>query len=196
MISVTAADKSSKVATSHLSRVSALRYFHGVFLPSVTYTFPVNLLRESDLLKIQGQAYPKFLPKLGYNRNTPRAIVCGPKSLGGLQLRPLYDEQGAGQVEQFLKHYRSDTGVATHLQIMLAWAQKLSGIGIPLLSAPQIHLPHIESHLPLISTLRTYLARTNSKIDLDRDYAVPHQRDGDKYLMELVLFSQTIWFDS
>lgn len=190
-----AEDKSVKVANSHLNRKATLRYFHAVFLPSVTYSFPVNTIPRDKLDYIQSKTYHRFLPKLGYNRNMPTAVVQGPKSLGGINLRPLYDEQGSGQIEQFIKHWRSDTGVSTQLRIMIAWIQKFSGMGTSLLEEPHIHLPHVNDQLPLISSIRLYLAATKSAILLDKDYTVPYQREGDVHLMELVINSSTIEFD-
>ena len=76
----------------------------------------------------------------------------------------------------------------------MAWAQKLSGMGTPLLLKPQISLPHISTHLPLITTLRDYLTATGSSIILDKDFAVPFQRERDQHLMELVIHQSQIKF--
>ncbi|KAG7339406.1 hypothetical protein IV203_025416 [Nitzschia inconspicua] len=48
-----------------------------------------------------------FLNRLGYSRKKTRAVVFGPRSLGGANFRPLYDEQGSRQVELILKHLRT-----------------------------------------------------------------------------------------
>jgi hypothetical protein len=52
----------------------------------VTYSLPVNTIPENKLAKLQSQTYRRFLPKLGYNRNMPAAVVHGPSSLGGLDM--------------------------------------------------------------------------------------------------------------
>jgi hypothetical protein len=71
------------VLASRLTPVSTNRYFRGVFFPSVTYSLLVNTIPENKLAKLQSQTYQRFLPKLGYNRNMPAAVVHGPSSLGG-----------------------------------------------------------------------------------------------------------------
>jgi hypothetical protein len=85
-ISKNAQAKSAKVLASRLTPVSTNRYFRGVFFPSVTYSLPVNTIPENKPAKLQSQTYRRFLPKLGYNRNMPAAVVHGPSSLGGLDM--------------------------------------------------------------------------------------------------------------
>jgi hypothetical protein len=62
---------------------------------------------------------------MGYADSTPHAIAYGPKSLGGLGLRSIYDEQGSSKMEFVLKH--------SQLHITLAWCQRMSGILKPIL---------------------------------------------------------------
>ena len=55
--------------------------------------------------------YPKIiihhlLPKIGLNRNTPRVLIYGPKSMGGLELMDLRIEQVATQWETTWGHLR------------------------------------------------------------------------------------------
>jgi hypothetical protein len=45
----------------------------------------------------------QIIPKCGFNRNTKRDIIFGPMELGGANFRHLYDQQGIGQVQLFLK---------------------------------------------------------------------------------------------
>jgi hypothetical protein len=37
----------------------------------------------------------------------PTAVVHGPASLGGLDMCPLYEEQGASKIQRFIKHWNS-----------------------------------------------------------------------------------------
>jgi hypothetical protein len=74
---------------------------------------------ENKLAKLQSQTYRRFLPKLGYNRNMPAAVIHGPSSLEGLDMCPLYEEQGASKIQHFLKHWRSQSKVSNLLRIMM-----------------------------------------------------------------------------
>jgi len=191
VISKNAQEKSTKVLASRLVPVSANRYFRGVFFPSVTYSLPVTTIPERNLAKLQSQTYRRFLPKLGYNRNMPAAVVHGPSSLGGLDMCPLYEEQGASKIQHFLKHWRSQSEVSNLLRIMMSWVQKYSGVGTPILQRPNLALPHLE-RFPFITSMREFLSKINGHLDLDEKFEVPLQRENDEHLMELVVASQLL----
>jgi hypothetical protein len=52
--------------------------------PGVTYPSVATYLEERELDKIENKAIMIFLPKMGYNRTTARAIVYGPAEHGGI----------------------------------------------------------------------------------------------------------------
>jgi hypothetical protein len=158
------------------------------FLPSVTYPLPTSSIPEKNLVKLQHQTAWRFLNRLGYSRHTPRAVVFGPSSLGGANFRPLYDEQGSRQVELVLKHLRTPSGINDHLRIALSWIQRLSGTSYSILEKPSIPLPHLET--VFFPSLRSYLASTNSRFELQDTYSTPRQRINDSHLMDLVLSSR------
>ena len=55
---------------------------------------------------IQKPFVDNLLPKIGMNRNTPRVLIYGPKSKGGLELMDLRIEQVAIQWETTCGHLR------------------------------------------------------------------------------------------
>ena len=177
----------TRLANSPLSPKCARRYYHAVFWPSVSYGLSVSALPENKLKKIQNRTSRKFLQKLGYAKTTPNVVLFGPQEYGGLGFHQWYDEQGAGQVEHFLKHWRTASGIQDHLKIALSWAQRLSGMSTPILAAPAIPLPHLETKF--FPELRRFLASIDGKLDIDVDLAAPLQREGDFHLMERVVLS-------
>jgi hypothetical protein len=123
-----------------------------------------------------------IINRLGYAKSTPHAILYGPQLLGGTGRRPFHDEQGSSKVELVLKHSRANTMVTTQLHITLAWCQRMSGISHPILEAPSILLPHLEtSFLP---SLRVYLSDTQSALVLETSHIPPLQLAGDFHLMD------------
>ena len=71
------------------------------------------------------------------------------------------------------------------IRIGVHWAQYTSGIGVPILEAPAIKLPHLESKW--LQGLQFYLTDVNGLIRLDNPGVPSLQRQNDQYLMDMVL---------
>ena len=63
---------------SPLTHTDAWAYYHAIYLPSIIYPFPSGSLHRNHYQHLQKQFNQAILPKCGYNRNTPNAIVYGP----------------------------------------------------------------------------------------------------------------------
>ena len=86
-VEMNAMKKSKKIYNSHLDDRCVWRYYDGMFLSSVIYSFPVNSIKAKYLDKLQSRTTRMFLSKLGYNRNTPKAVVHGPSEYAGIDFR-------------------------------------------------------------------------------------------------------------
>ena len=114
----------AKIYNSNLDSKCTWRFYHTMFIPSIMYSFPVNSIKSKDLDRIQNKSAQLFLPKLGYNRNTAKAIVYGPKKYGGIDLRLFRHEQGLSKIEHLTQHWRNpETDAGKHVQIALHWIQ-------------------------------------------------------------------------
>ena len=80
-----------------------------------SYPFPVTTFSTKQLETMQKQCMRLMLPKLGLNRNTPRAIIFGPKKYGGLQLMNLVLEQPIKQINATIGHVRRKDRVGSAL---------------------------------------------------------------------------------
>ena len=171
----------TKLFNSSLDHRCAFRYYHLIYLPSVLYSFPTNSISSHKLRKLDSQTVRLILPKLGYNRNTAKAIVYGPKQFGGIDLRSLCDEQGLAKLEHLVKHLRTPTTQASlHFQIALHWVQFTSGIGQPVLESPQVNLSYIES--VWFKNLRVFMAEHSIFATLEKQHHIEHQREKDSFL--------------
>lgn len=185
-VELNAMKKAKKVYNSHLDHRCVWRYYHGIFLPSVMYSFPVNSIKAKYLDKLQDRTTRMFLPKLGYNRNTPKAVVYGPSEYAGIDFRIFRHEQGLAKVETMLKHWRStDTEAKKHLQIALAWNQYTAGTGKPILEDTKTKIEYLDT--VWYPDLRDFLAETNSTIEVDDPCIVPVQRENDRHIMDFIL---------
>ena len=72
-----------------------------------------HVKRILQLDGIQKPIINYILPKLGYNRHFPRAVVFGSPHFGGLNFKSLYADQGVKHkhITQLIKHYRYQTSV-------------------------------------------------------------------------------------
>ena len=128
--------------------------------------------------------------KCGYNRHTKRAILYGPKSLGGARFYHLLTLQGMGQLFGFLKHWRApNTQPGTLVRIALAWTQLNAGTGTSILTDVQTPLPHCESKW--FKALRSFLHSIDVSLELDDSYVLPLQRENDFYLMDRIITEGT-----
>ena len=98
----------------------------------------------------------------------------------------MLDGQGFGQASYLLKSWRSrKTLQGRMIHIGVHWAQYTVEVGTPILEAPALKLPHLESKW--LQGLRFYHADVDGLIRLD-DPGVPSlQRHHDQYLMDMVL---------
>ena len=96
---IDAADASNRkhariVASSPLDRKDTWSYYHAIYLPSTTYTFPSSSFSVKQCTKMQTQIKKAVLPKYGFNRNTPNAVVYGHSDYADVEMRTLSVEQG------------------------------------------------------------------------------------------------------
>jgi hypothetical protein len=160
----------------------AWRYYHSIFLPSVTYSFATNSIPEQKLLPVQNRSTRRFLNAFGYCKNSPKEVVYGPQEFGGIGCRSFYDEQGAAQIEMIMKHLRHGSDVGKQLEIAIAWLQRQSGLGCPVLGASEKYLQHLDS--VYLKSVATYLDNIKGKLVFEDDFSAPLQREGDFHIME------------
>ena len=186
-ITKNATKKATLIANSNLDAKSAARYYHSIFLPSVTYPLPTYCIPEKKLVDLQNQTVRPFLSRLGYARSMPRTVIFGPIKLGGADFKPLYDEQESRKLELLIKHLRCPSAVSDHLNIALHWIHRLSGTSFNILQEVTPSLPHVTT--PFFSSVRQYLQETSASLEFETTFQVPLQRQGDAHIMDLVLNS-------
>ena len=100
---------------------------------TVSYPLPVTAFSEKQCHSIQRPFMAALLPKMGLNRNMPRAIIYGPTELGGRGLMDLRIEQKVHQWETTIGHLRREDRVGKGLMITLNDHQCYIGSGKPFL---------------------------------------------------------------
>ena len=145
-----------------LTRVEAWTFYYACYLTSVGYPLSCSSMSTNQLDAIQRKAMSIIVPRCGFNRNTKKEILYGPLEYGGANFRPLWVQQGVGQVTLFIRHWRKNTQSGKLSRIALAWLQVQAGVSFPLLSRPSKPVPQLESKYFL--SMRSFLATINASI--------------------------------
>ncbi len=133
--------------TCALTREEAWTYYYACYLPSIGYPLATSYFTRQQLDNIQRKAMSIIFAKCGYNRNTKRDILYGPLELGGANFRRLYDQQGIGQVQLFMRHWRQQSTAGRLLRCVVSWAQYCAGTSTPIrISMPDYNWTPPESH--------------------------------------------------
>eukprot|EP00957_Ditylum_brightwellii_P198430 15121818-Ditylum_brightwellii.AAC.1 len=82
----------SKAITHHLKYSTilsrnAFRLYQNIWLPKMQFSLAVTLFSRATCVKIMKPFVHAILPKLGFNRNTTRAIIYGSTRYGGFQFK-------------------------------------------------------------------------------------------------------------
>jgi hypothetical protein len=168
-----------------LTRAEAWMFYYACYLTSVGYPLSCSSMTMHQLDTIQRKAMSIIIPRCGFNRNTKKEILYGPLDFGGASFRPLWVQQGVGQVTLFIRHWRKNTQSGKLSRIALAWLQAQAGVSYQLLSCPEKPVPQLESKW--FQSMRTFLATISASIEIDDFHPPPSlQRLHDCVIMDVV----------
>ena len=104
-----------------------------IILPSLAYPLATAYLSEKEIIAIQRPYMSAAARVCGFNGNTSRAVLFGPRHLGGYGLTDLAAAQCWAQLDLLMHHMKRNDQAATLIRISLAWLQLFSGIERPIL---------------------------------------------------------------
>jgi hypothetical protein len=154
-----------------LTHLEVWTYYYACYLPSIGYPLSCSSLSRKQLDSIQLRAMSITVAICGYNRSTKKEILYGPMDYGGASFRPLYFQQGEGQIMSFLRHWRQRSLTGGLLRCAVAsWTQMTAGISYSILQNVNAILPHLESKW--LASMRTFMASIDATMILDNP-AIP-----------------------
>ena len=181
-------DYARVINCSRLSRRGTQVFYQAIYRLSVGYPLPMCYFKQDELAKLQRKAHTAMLTHSGYNQKTALPVVFGPEHLGGADFFHLFDEQGYGQVSHFMKFWRTpQSHPGQLLRIAVAWSQYCAGTSWSIFKNTSTPLPHWESNW--LKSMREYLHTIKADIDLDNACIPSLQREGDEFIMDVVLDS-------
>jgi hypothetical protein len=170
------------LSTSPISRSGAMLAYRSMYVAAVGYALPQSFFTKAQLDQAQSKSMGSIFAKCGYVRTTATPLIYAPIELGGAGFVPWYTLQGVGQVQLFVKHWRTASLISQVLRIDLAWSQWQAGISTSILQDVHTALPWLECRW--LRSLRGFLQFCKGQLHVDHDFVIPSERHGDIHIMD------------
>jgi hypothetical protein len=99
-----------------------------IIMPTMIYGISAMYISKKEYERIQNPLTNSIIPKIGYNRHTPLALVYATKKVGGIGLSRLYTEQGLAQIQFVIGGWRIRNEDTTIIRALLESFIVVSGI--------------------------------------------------------------------
>jgi len=127
----------SRVNSSHLSPTEAWVLYESIYKPKIFYPCQLTSFQEADWNDVTRIAVRALLPKMGFNRNTSRDMVFGPRRYGGIGMVHRFAKKGAEGLCHLIQQIRWGRELGIMMVAVLSQLQLLSGRGQGLLENPE-----------------------------------------------------------
>lgn len=178
------------IKQSTLNPLEAQVAYDTMWFPSLSYGVSTTNLSQKELDLVQKPIVNYILPRMGYNRHFPRAVVYGSPNFGGLNFKHLFIEQGLQHVLQFIRQYRSNNSIGQLLQISLRWFRLVAGVSYCPLQKPEYNTAYVEH--PWFNTLMTFLRNSHASIETNDEPKVFCRTDDSCLIEDFLLLDPTI----
>jgi len=172
-----------------LTRIEAYVLYSSRYLPAVRYFLHHTCFSIQDARKLETKWMLALLPKLGYNRNMPRAIIFGPQDLGGSGLIKIEYQQVACQTEDFICTLRKGDDMSMNYKIAAEAIQALLGSNTQFFLLDPTRHPHRPKNTRL-GFLWEQLHKYNARIEAHDLWMPPLAHTNDRNIMDDFLAQQ------
>ena len=155
-----------------------------VAIPKLHYPLAATVIPSHQLRKMQDSLTYNILPRIGFNRNFPRAIVHAPKYFGGLAFHDLEAQQKISHITSIIGHYRASTSLSIQYTQLIESYIINSGLGNSPLEFTQ-RISYVQS--PWLDICIEFLIQINATIHLPSIYTIPIIREYDDYIMKYAM---------
>ena len=153
-----------------------------VICPKLEYPLSVTQFSQEQCDRIASPVVCATLSSMGFNKHTPREIVFGPPSLGGIGMHNLYVEQGIRHLSSLLGHVRQSGTTGSMMLAQLQWCQIQAGCGFHLLASPDIPIDYIEDCW--IMCIRDFLSTFKLRVQFTQSPIQILLCDHDEFIMD------------
>ena len=171
-----------KIAGSNIACDTARVAYRMMVCPKPEYPLGVTQFSQQQCDNISSSSLRACLSKMGYNPNSPKEVVYGPRKLFGFGMHDLYVEQGIHQLSTLVGHIRQDSEMGRMIRIELQWCQVQAGISSQLLTDMSTSIDYIE--ICWIMSIRDFLRTYNLRLDFTSAVLPELQCGQDEFLMD------------
>jgi hypothetical protein len=147
------------------------------------YILPQCHFSHKTLRTAESKSIPGILAKCGFMRTTSYALLFAPTEMAGGGFTHWSTLQSKGQIQHFLKHWRTTTDISSMLRTTLAWSQWQAGISASILSDCHVQVGYIECRW--LMSLREALRASKASFRLDQPFTQPPERIGNMHIMDV-----------
>ena len=170
---------------SSCSAHAAWLFYSNIFTKGVGYPLSVSRLTSKQLKGLQGPMISVILNRMRFPKRLMRALVHGPRFLGGLELSSLETMQGSSKLTLLIRHLRNPGQPKSLTLKVLDRLQYTAGVHYHIIEKTAPILPHLEG--VWMPTVRDYLQDIHSSLQIANLTIQPLLRQGDQYIMDMVL---------
>jgi ribonuclease HI len=169
-----------KLYNKSLTRKQANMAYKAIYIPSMRYGLPACSISCANIEIIQKSTLDKFLPFMGYEHGSPRALIHGPLEMGGCEIPHLYTEMLGLKIESIISHIRADSILGKSFRININYLQLLSGLEQPIFSTRD-NIGYITNNW--LIHLRNFLLEINGALHIKDLWQPTKLRQHDIVLM-------------
>eukprot|EP00957_Ditylum_brightwellii_P067937 5157643-Ditylum_brightwellii.AAC.1 len=114
-----------------------------IYVPSIVYGFEASCFNIKQCNKLIALLNPQLLPRMGFHRSTPKAVVFATAQYQGVGLLHPQAEQLVAKIKWMMKHLRLNQGIGKIIAITFKWAQICNGTSSHILQDTRL-IPHLE----------------------------------------------------
>ena len=155
---------------SPLNHYESILVYKLYFIPKMEYPLSITQFTQKQCQEIQRQFYRYCLPKIGLNRNTPKALLFGPLCLGGFQLYDIYCAQIYQHVLKITQHIRRRDNVGKAFMSNMNVYSLLVGSATPFFHLSRARYMYVGEY----NTTVYFLWKMNSIWKLNLHYTSQH----------------------
>ena len=108
-----------KITSSPFNRKGTEIIYMERWISSVGYCLPITQFNNKQCDEIQRPFYNAILPKMGFNRHFPRAVIFGPKQPHGKQMTNYETVQYVSHLERFVGYVWQDNEMGNLMRIQM-----------------------------------------------------------------------------
>jgi hypothetical protein len=111
----------------------------------------------------------------------PRAVIYGPKKMGGVGILKLSVESNCNKIESIITHLNSDTQLGKEFLINLNWLQIHSGQSCTVINSFK-KFPYIDNNW--FFPIKEFTNKINARIEIPKLWVAKPLRTNDKVIMD------------